>query len=97
MPCPLHVRIYNELVEAGLLDDHGDAHVCVPLQMWVQWRGWRTTVPGTLCTGPALPPPASPGTVWTRAVPGPSVDRLWSHSLKTTTPMCSPWTSAKSM
>jgi hypothetical protein len=30
MPSPLHVRIYNELVEAGWLDDHGDAHVCVP-------------------------------------------------------------------
>lgn len=75
-----------------------DFTVCVQMsfQMWVQWRDWPTTGPGTPCTGPAPPRPPSADTPWTRAERTPSRGTPWSLSQRKTTHMCWPWTSVKS-
>lgn len=71
---------------------------CVQMsfQMWVQWRAWPTTGPGTPCTGPAPPRPPSAGTPWTKAEQAPLRGRPWSRCPRTTTHTWWPWMSVRS-
>lgn len=72
--------------------------VCVQMsfQIWVRWRDWPTTGPGTPCTGPAPPHPPSADTPWTRAERAPSQGRPWSLCQRKTIHTCWPWMSVKS-
>lgn len=70
--------------------------VRMSFQMWVQWRAWPTTGPGTPCTGPAPPRPASADTPWTKAEQAPLWGRPWSHFPRTTTHTWWPWMSVRS-
>lgn len=65
-------------------------------QMWVLWRDWPTTGPGTPCTGPAPPRPPSADTPWTRAERAPSPGRPWWLCRRTTIHTCWPWMSVRS-
>lgn len=71
---------------------------CVQMsfQMWVLWRDWPTTGPGTPCTGPAPPRPPSADTPWTRAERAPSPGRPWSLCQRKTIHTCWPWMSVRS-